>query len=99
MLMAADSCVRVSIVAVQVDFLALTGLSGPQFAAVQGHSAQAMSTFSALHSLMKVLLNETAPADVAAGVVQAVYSRVKATAPTNAAQVGSAAILISTHIG
>lgn len=57
---------------VQVDFLALVGLTGPQFAAVQGHSAQAMSTFSTLHSLLKGLLNETAPADVAAGVVQAV---------------------------
>lgn len=74
---------------VQVDFLALVGLTGPQFAAVQGHSAQAMSTFSTLHSLLKGLLNETAPADVAAGVVQAVYNQMKTAAPTKAAQVRS----------
>lgn len=74
----------------QVDYLALTGLTGPQFAAVQGHSAQAMSTFSALHSLIKGVLNETQPADVAAAVVQAVYNKLQAVAATNAPEVGGA---------
>ncbi len=71
----------------QVNFLALTGLTGPQFAAVMGHSAQAMSTFSTLHSLMKTLRNETTSAVVAATVVQAVYNRVNSSAATNASQV------------
>lgn len=70
-----------------MDYLALSGLSGPQFAAVLGHSAQAMSAFTTLHALIKGVLNETAPADVAAGVVQAVYDRVKGAAASDAAQV------------
>jgi hypothetical protein len=36
-----------------------------------------MSTFSTLHGLIRGVLNETAPADVAAAVVQAVYDRMK----------------------
>jgi hypothetical protein len=76
----------------QVDYLALSGLSGAQFAAVLGSSAQAMSTFSSMHSLIYGLLagNSTTPpatGGVAQALVQAVYNRVKAVAPTNASQV------------
>lgn len=61
----------------QVNYLALSGLSGAKLSSVLGHSAQAMSTFSTLHELIRGVLNETAPADVAAAVVQAVYDRMK----------------------
>lgn len=77
----------------QVKYLGLTGLSGPQFAAVLGHGAQAMSTFSTLHSLIGGVLNETDSRDVAAAAVQAVYDRVKVAASTDAAQVGQALLL------
>lgn len=51
-----------------------------------------MSTFSNVHSLIYGLLsgNSTTPlaaGDVARALVQAVYNRVKAVAPTNASQV------------
>jgi len=87
----------------QVDYLALSGLSGVQFAAVLGHSAQAMSTFTTLHSMLNGLVvgKGPTPADVAASVVQAVYGRVKAQSPTNASKVGCVKMLMTdtvTHI-
>ena len=55
-----------------------------------GHNAQAMSTFTSLHSLLGGLVAGKGPntADVASSVLQAVYNRIKAVAPTNASKVG-----------
>lgn len=64
--------------------MVLSGLSAPQVAAVLGHATQAMSTFTTLHSMMAGLVagKGPQPADVAASVVQAVYDKSKAAAPT-----------------
>lgn len=67
--------------------MALSGLSAPQVAAVLGHATQAMSTFTTLHSMLAGLVagKGPQPADVAASVVQAVYDKAKAAAPTKLA--------------
>jgi hypothetical protein len=74
----------------QVNYLALTGLSNAQLASMLGHNAQAMAAFSSLHNLLHGLLpagSTLSKADVAAQVVQAVYDRIQARAPTNASKV------------
>jgi len=75
----------------QVNYVVLSGLSAPELAAILGHSAQAMSTFTTLHSLLNGLVEGKGPqtSQVASSVVQAVYNRVRAVAPTNAPQVRS----------
>lgn len=71
--------------------MVLSGLSAPELAAILGHSAQAMSTFTTLHSLLNGLVEGKGPqtSQVASSVVQAVYNRVRAVAHTNAPQVRS----------
>jgi hypothetical protein len=51
-----------------------------------------MSTFTALHSMLKGLVAGKGPteAEVAQSIVQAVYDRIKTAAPTNATQVQNA---------
>jgi hypothetical protein len=79
----------------QVNYMMLSGLTTPQVAAILGHSSQAMSTFTTLHSMLSGLVagKGPQPTDVAASVVQSVYDQVKGTAPTNAPQVRSTAVL------
>jgi hypothetical protein len=77
----------------QANYLALSGISVAQYVGVLASSAQAMSTFTNMHSLIYNLLagNSTPPAtmsvQVSNNVVQAVYDRMLVAGSTNASKV------------